>query len=245
MPSTGSSCGRRVRRARTGEFAARHHLTTAQLAALRRILEVLAADPAAPTAVRDPQAAVDVHIADSLSSLALPCVADARAIADLGAGAGFPGAVLAVALVQADVALVESSARKCVFLERLCAEAQIPGARVVRSRAEEWWEGVGTRDLVVARALAPLAVICEYAAPLLRVGGSLVAWKGAAPEDEAVAGARAADLLGLEPREVVRSSPYAGSVAHHLHVYRKVRETPPGYPRRPGVAVRRPLGGGA
>jgi len=115
----------------------------------------------------------------------------------------------------------------------------------VHARAEEWREGPATRDLGAARALAALAVICEYAAPLLRVGGALVAWKGAVPAAEAQAGARAADLLGLEAREVVRTEPYAGSVAHHLHVYRKVRETPPGYPRRPGVAVRHPLGGRA
>ena len=104
---------------------------------------------------------------------------------------------------------------------------------------------MATRDLVVARALATLAVICEYAAPLLTVGGALVAWKGAVPAAEAQAGARAADMLGLEAGEVVRTEPYAGSVAHHLHVYRKVGETPPRFPRRPGVAARRPLGGPA
>ena len=212
---------------------------------LARILEVLATDPTAPTTVRDPDRAVEVHIADSLSALELSCVADASTIADIGSGAGFPGAVLACALGRADVALVESSARKCAFLERLCTEAGIPGATVVHARVEEWHEGTATRDLVVARALATLAVICEYAAPLLTVGGALVAWKGAVPAAEALAGARAADVLGLEAGEVVRTEPYAGSVAHHLHVYRKVGETPPGYPRRPGVAARRPLGGPA
>ena len=230
---------------RLAELAARHDLAPAQLASLRRILEIIATDPMAPTAVRDPALAVDVHVADSLSALELPCVADAIAIADVGSGAGFPGVVLACALVRADVALVESAARRCAFLERLCEDAGISGTRVVHARVEEWREGFATRDLVVARAVAALAVICEYAAPLLRVGGSLVAWKGAAPAAEADAGARAADALGLEAREVVRSEPYAGSVAHHLHVYRKVRETPAGYPRRPGVAVRRPLGGPA
>ena len=230
---------------RLDELAARHDLAPAARASLARILEILAADPTAPTTVRDPDRAVDVHLADSLSALELSFVARARAIADLGSGAGFPGAVLACALASAQVALVESAARKCAFLERLCVDAKIPGATVVHARAEEWQEGLATRDLVVARALAPLAVICEYAAPLLHVGGALVAWKGAVPEAEAQAGMRAADTLGLEAGEVVRSAPYAGSVAHHLHVYRKVRETPPGYPRRPGVAVRRPLGGPA
>ena len=230
---------------RLDELVARHHLAPPARASLERILEILACDPTAPTTVRDPDRAVDVHLADSLSALELSCVADARVIADLGSGAGFPGAVLACALASAEVALVESAARKCAFLERLCADAKIPGATVVHARAEEWREGLATRDLVVARALATLAVICEYAAPLLRIGGALVAWKGDVSAVEAQAGVRAADVLGLEAGEVVRSAPYAGSVAHHLHVYRKVRETPPGYPRRPGVAVRRPLGGPA
>ncbi len=230
---------------RLDELAVRHRLAPPARMSLARILEILAADPAAPTAVRDPERAVDVHLADSLSALELSCVADARAIADLGAGAGFPGAVLACALRHADVALVESSARKCAFLEKLCVEAAIPGATVVHARVEEWREGTATRDLVVARALATLAVICEYAAPLLQVGGALVAWKGVVPAAEAQAGVRAADVLGLEAGEVVRTEPYAGSVAHHLYVYRKVRETPPRFPRRPGVAARRPLGGAA
>jgi 16S rRNA (guanine527-N7)-methyltransferase len=227
---------------RLDALAARFRLAPPARTSLARILELLAADPNAPTTVRDPDSAVEVHVADSLTALELSCVADARAIADIGSGAGFPGAVLACALRRADVALVESSARKCAFLERLCEYAAIPGATVVHSRVEEWRAGTATRDLVVARALATLAVICEYAAPLLAVGGALVAWKGAVPEEEALAGARAAEALGLEAGEVVRTEPYAGSVAHHLHVYRKVRETPPGFPRRPGVAVRRPLG---
>jgi 16S rRNA (guanine527-N7)-methyltransferase len=98
---------------------------------------------------------------------------------------------------------------------------------------------------VVARALAPLAVLCEYAAPLLALDGSLVAWKGEVGAVEALAGDRAAALLGLSSAGAVRGEPYAGSVAHHLHVFRKIAPTPAGYPRRAGVASRRPLGGGA
>ena len=134
---------------RLDELAVRHLLAPSARISLAKILEILAADPAAPTTVRDPERAVEVHIADSLSALELPCVADARAIADVGSGAGFPGAVLACALAAADVALVESSARKCAFLERLCVDAAIPGARwctpASRSggrawrRATSWW----------------------------------------------------------------------------------------------------------
>jgi 16S rRNA (guanine527-N7)-methyltransferase len=219
----------------------RWRLDPGQLERLARVLAVLAGDDDAPSAVRD-AAALDIHVADSLSGLVLDCVRDARAIADLGSGAGFPGVVLAIALPWAQVALVESAARKCQFLARLCVEAGVANAEVVHARAEEWREGIGAHDLVVARALAALPVLCEYAAPLLELGGSLVAWKGSVARDEAAAGARAASALGLGAARAIRVEPYAGSVSHHLYVYRKLAATPPGFPRRAGLARKRPLG---
>jgi len=228
--------------ARVGELGERWALGADQVSALAGLLEGLRADPLAPSAVRG-ATAVDVHIADSLSALELECVRAARRVADLGSGAGFPGLALAVALPGARVALVESAARRCAFIERLRARVGVANADVVCARVEEWREGLGGHDLVVARALAPLAVLCEYAAPLLEIGGSLVAWKGATDAAEAQAGGRAALVLGLHDEGAVRSAPYPGSVAHHLHVYRKVAPTPPGYPRRAGIARKRPLGG--
>ena len=233
-----SSTGQRL-----AELGRRWGLDEAQLWTLSDLLALLAADQHAPSTVRGP-AAVDVHVADSLSALALEPVRRAKSVADLGSGAGFPGAVLAIALRQARVALVESAARKCDFLERLVSTLGIANARVVHARAEVWPQGVGGHDLVVARALAPLAVVCEYAAPLLALGGTLVAWKGEVAGVESRSGERAAEMLGLQAEGAVRSAPYAGSVAHHLHVFRKVAQTPAEYPRRPGAARKRPLGGG-
>jgi 16S rRNA (guanine527-N7)-methyltransferase len=226
---------------RLAALGSRWGLAATAVDQLARVLAVLADDPSAPSTVRGAEA-VDVHIADSLSALALDAVRSARTIADLGSGAGFPGVVLAIGLPAARVALVESAARKCAYLRRVCVEAGVANVEVVHARAEEWSAGLGASDLVTARALAPLPVLCEYAAPLLALGGSLVAWKGAVAESEAAAGARAAAALGLEPREAVRSDPYAGSMAHRLFVYRKLGPTPPGFPRRVGIARRRPLG---
>jgi 16S rRNA (guanine527-N7)-methyltransferase len=83
--------------------------------------------------------------------------------------------------------------------------------------------------------------LCEYAAPLLRIGGVLVCWKGAVPDDEAADGRAAAGVLGLSEPSVVPVTPYAGSERRTLWVFSKVRETPAGYPRRPGMATKRPL----
>lgn len=211
--------------------------------ALARVLELQASDPTASTTVRNPAEAVGRHVADSLSALALPYVAAARRIADLGSGAGWPGLALAAALPDAAVSLVESQVRHCRYLERAVEVAGLANVTVVHARAEDWPAGLGAHDLVTARALAALPVLVEYAAPLLVEGGHLVAWKGAVPEDESRAGAAAAAIVGLEPLPPVAVAPFPGARDHSLHPFRKVGPTPARFPRRPGMATKRPLGG--
>jgi 16S rRNA (guanine527-N7)-methyltransferase len=208
-------------------------------APLARILALQASDPAASTTVRDPLEAVDRHVADSLVALDVPCVRAAHVLADIGSGAGWPGLALAVALPAARVFLVESAIRHCRYLERAVAAAGLDNAQVVHARVEEW---PGACDVVTARALAALPVVLEYAAPLLVDGGHVVAWKGAVGADEATAGASAARELGLVPVEARKVEPYAGARDHSLHVFRKIGPTPARFPRRPGMAVKRPLG---
>ena len=223
--------------------AVRQDLSAGQLEQLERVLGALQADEHAPTAVRDPERAANVHVNDSLSALELEPIRCARRIADLGSGAGFPGIALAVALPTAEVILIESQRRRCEFLRRVSALAGIENARVICTRAEEWREGLKANDAVVARALGPVPVVLEYAAPLLRVGGSLVDWRGALGPRQAEAAALAAAELGLRRVEVRRVEPFAGAREHHLHVYLKLRETPARFPRRAGIARKRPLGG--
>ena len=210
-------------------------------AAIERLLGLLESDPAAPTAVRARAEALDVHVADSLSALELDAVRAARRVADLGAGAGFPGLVLAVALPAAHIALVESVGRKCAWLGRAIEAMGLANAGVVNARAEDWPAGIGAHDLVTARALAPLNVLVEYAAPLLQEGGALVAWKGRRDRDEEADGAAAAQRLGLELCGITRVHPFNDARDRHLYLYLKVGPTPNGYPRRPGMARKRPL----
>lgn len=208
--------------------------------ALHTLLKLLE-PPDAPTSVHDPATGVDVHIADSLTGVEIEEVRSARVIADIGSGAGLPGLVLAAALPDAHVFLVEAAARKCEFMRSAAAAMGLGNVDVVWSRAEAWSDGMGRCDVVCARALAPLSVLCEYAAPLLREHGLLVAWKGAVADAEAADGAAAAAHLGLEadaPRPVV---PFTGSARRTLYVLRKVAPTPRNYPRRPGIATKRPL----
>jgi 16S rRNA (guanine527-N7)-methyltransferase len=152
---------------------------------IRLLLEALAAEADPHTSVSRPAQALDVHVADSLSGLeAGDALTSARRIADVGAGAGFPGLALAIALPGAEVDLIESTGRKAAMISRLAQAARLENARAVHARAEEWAAtppaaggGAEAYDGVVARAVAALPVLVEYAAPLLRVGGALVEWK--------------------------------------------------------------------
>jgi 16S rRNA (guanine527-N7)-methyltransferase len=230
-------------------LAARHRLRRGAAAQIGRILDALAAEPDPHTSVSDPEAAVEVHIADSLSGLEVDELAAANRIADIGAGAGFPGLVLAVALPRAQVDLVESAGRKTAVIDRLIQAAELSNARSITTRAEELASvpaalggGREAYDAVTARALGPLALLVEYAAPLLRGDGVLVAWKGARDADEEAAGAAAAREVGMAVERVVPVRPFESSQNRHLQVFRKVSATPPGFPRRAGMARKRPLG---
>ena len=225
------------------------HLSDESREALRAVLELLAEEGSAPTAVRDPERGWRVHVADSLSGLEVEALRAARRIADLGAGAGFPGLPLAVALPGSLVDLIESTGRKCEFVRRAIERAGIDNARVVCERSESWAAqrppdgGRESYDAVTARAVGRLSTLAELASPLLAEGGVLVAWKGRRDADEEAELGRAAARLAMGVDEVRWVGPYAGSRHRHLHVLRKTGPTPDNLPRRPGMAKKRPLGG--
>lgn len=225
------------------DLGKRYGLSDGQLTRLAEILSALALDDLAPTSVREPAQALDVHLADSLVALELERVREAREIADIGAGAGFPGLPLAVALPESEVRLVESQARKCAFIERVVGVAGIENAQAICARVEEWPEGIEAHDVVLARAVAAQPIVLEYAAPLLRLGGALVDWRGRRDPEEERAGLQAAEMLGLEREALLWLEPFEGARDHHLHVWVKTRETPDRFPRRVGTAGKKPLAG--
>ncbi len=190
---------------------------------LERWLEALVATPGL-TSVRDPAEARRVHLEDSLSALETVRRFNGS-IVDVGSGGGAPGIPLAAALPEREITLLESNRRKCAFLERWPAE--LPNLRVVCGRAEE--QPVDTYGIAVAKALAPPPVAAEWCLPLVAPGGAAVLFVGPSAESERVA-AVAEELAA----ELVESPP-------GLLVLRKVGPTPPGFPRRPGIARKRPL----
>jgi 16S rRNA (guanine527-N7)-methyltransferase len=217
-------------------------LSETGLARLAALLDLIADDEHARTAIQDRARARDAHIADSLAALEVEAIRTAGTIADIGSGAGFPGLALAIALPLAAVRLIESRRRSCEFLVRACSVAGVANAAVVWTRVEEWTAGLGANDAVTARALAPQPVVLEYAAPLLRAGGVLVDWRGRRSHGEEAASLAAAAELGLELREIRHVTPFAAAADRHLHIFEKVAPTPARFPRRTGVGRKRPLG---
>jgi len=212
---------------------------------LAALLLALAAEPSPPTSVTAPDEAASVHVADGLSGLAAPPLGQAARIADIGAGAGFPGLVLAAALPSAQIDLIEATSRKCEVIQRLATAADLSNATAIPVRAEELAaaDGAEAYDIVTARALSSLAVLAEYAAPLLQLGGSLVAWKGVRDPAEEQAGHQAAQILGLQPLPPTPVRPFKGSRERNIYIYTKTEPTPARFPRRPGMATKRPLAG--
>jgi 16S rRNA (guanine527-N7)-methyltransferase len=212
-------------------------------AAIETLVGLLATDPAAPTAVTDPAEVRRVHVADSLSGLRFAELAEAARICDVGAGAGLPGLVLAAALPQTEVVLVDSVTRKCDFIRVAAESAGLENVTVIDERAESpAVVDAGPFDVVTARAVGRLSTLAELASPLLGDGGVLIAWKGRRDPAEEAELQRAGPQLAMEWAEVAWVGPYAGSENRHLHLIRKCGPTPAGLPRRAGMAKKRPRG---
>jgi 16S rRNA (guanine527-N7)-methyltransferase len=212
-------------------------------AKLETVLALLAEERASVSSVVD-ERAWQVHVLDSLTGLEVPGLCGAKRIADVGAGAGFPGLVLAVALPEARVDLVESVGRKCEFMRRAIAAAGIPNATVHNARSEDLASGGGREayDAVTARAVGRLSTLAELASPLLKPDGVLVAWKGKRDAEEERQLENASEQLAMTPEQILDVGNRAGSEHRHLHVIRKSGPTPPNLPRNPGIAKKRPKG---
>jgi 16S rRNA (guanine527-N7)-methyltransferase len=196
---------------------------TERLGVLDRWLEAVVATPGL-TALTDPGEARRVLLDDALRGVSL-VEQEVGPIVDVGSGGGTPGIPLAASLSNREVTLLEAERRKCDFLDRWTADLE--NLRVVWGRAEE--QPLETYGVAVAKALAEPAVALEWCLPLVGVGGAAVLWVGPSA-DRARAGAVAERLAGR-----LEAAPSGFLVA------RKTGPTPPGFPRRPGMARKRPL----
>ena len=190
------------------------------------------------TAITEDTQVAKLHLLDSLTVL---CCADLRGktLIDVGCGAGFPGVPLAIACPEANITLLDSLGKRVKWLEQILPQLGIH-AECVTARAEE---AVASRresyDFATSRAVARLNILLELTAPYVKVGGAVLAMKGAAAREELSECAGAMKKLGLK-LEAVREFPI-DDTSHAVIVLRKIAPTPKQYPRRYAKIKQSPL----
>ena len=191
------------------------------------------------TAITQPDQVAKLHLLDSLTVL---CCADLKGkqIIDVGCGAGFPGVPLAIACPEAKVTLLDSLAKRMNWLDTVLPVLGVTNARTLTARAEE---AVAQRrekfDFATSRAVARLNILLELTAPYVRVGGRVLAMKGAAAREELAEAKNAIKRLGLQLEEV-KDFPIDGA-SHSVIILKKVAPTPSQYPRRYAKIKQAPL----
>ena len=224
-------------------------LSDAQLAQFAAYTHLLAAGNrrANLTAITEPEAVQVRHYLDSLTAvLALRDWPDGMRVMDLGAGAGFPGIPLKIVFPGIKLTLADSVGKKTAFLHELTAQLGLDGVDIRTARAEELGRAADCRsrfDIVLARGVARMPTLLEYALPLCRVGGRLLAWKG----QDGPAEAQGSHKALRELKGAVASVQSADVISPPLPSNRwlitvmKTGPTQGRYPRRVGVPAKQPL----
>jgi 16S rRNA (guanine527-N7)-methyltransferase len=200
------------------------------------------------TSVSDYEGVQRRHFGESLAIAAalyragLLAPSQESSVLDLGAGAGFPSVPIKIVHPALRLTLLEATHKKATFLEHLVAHLGLADVAVIAERAETLAHDPGHRekyDLVLARAVAPLAALAELALPFLRIGGFLAAPKGSRAPQELDNAARAIELCG---GRITSAEPLPSpALSPTLQLVEKSRPTPAAYPRRPGLPAKRPL----
>lgn len=181
------------------------------------------------------------HIKDSESLISVIDLQGLQVL-DMGSGQGLPAIPLAICQPDSQIILVESDLKKSQFLQRIVSKLDLKNACVIRSRVEDMGKSAEYRsrfDLVTCRAVAGLSTLLEWGLPLLKVGGILVAWKGARADEELKESEKALEVLGGIVQQVKNYE--IGDRNRCLVLIRKENECPPQFPRRGGQAKKRPL----
>ncbi|MFA4906528.1 MAG: 16S rRNA (guanine(527)-N(7))-methyltransferase RsmG [Candidatus Margulisiibacteriota bacterium] len=187
------------------------------------------------TSITDPEEIRKKHFEDSLLLLQAIQLTN-ESVADVGAGAGFPGIPLKIACPGIKLTLIDSVKKKVEFMQHMIKTLDLKDAEAVWSRAEDFAAKNRERfDLAVSRAVAKLNVLCEYCLPLIKVGGFFISYKEEKVEAEVEAAGKAIETLGGKLKEIKKFP------LRSLVIIEKAKLTPLKYPRRAGMAKKKPL----
>lgn len=193
------------------------------------------------TSVTDEKGVRYKHFYDSIFGEKF--ISNGASVVEIGSGGGFPSIPLKIVRDDLKFTLIEATAKKCRFLESVVDSLSLNCVQVLNIRAEEGAHNKNLRekfDFAVARAVAQLNTLCEYCLPYVRVGGAFIAYKGDAAEEVKSAG-NAIKLLGGEIEDIVSYSLPEDFGKRSLIVIRKIKPTPPLYPRGQGKERKQPL----
>ncbi|MGI6257150.1 MAG: 16S rRNA (guanine(527)-N(7))-methyltransferase RsmG [Anaerovoracaceae bacterium] len=200
------------------------------------------------TAITDPAEFEEKHFVDSLLIGELEEFRESQKVVDIGTGGGFPGIPLAIAYPRKEFLLVDSLGKRLKIVKEIAEEIGIDNVTVLHSRAEDLGRNKDYRerfDLCVSRAVAHLAVLSEYCIPLVKPGGSFIAYKGPEAEAEVAASGKAVAILGGEEAKIVRPRALSAvggyGLDHPLVVVKKKKKTPAAHPRKAGTPAKMPI----
>jgi len=195
------------------------------------------------TGIKSSQDIIIKHFLDSLTCSLGFNPANGVNIIDIGTGAGFPGVPLKICYPEIKLTLLDSSEKHIEFLYHLKKQLQIEfeillGRNEDFGRREEYRERY---DLVVARAVAKLNTLVEWALPFLKTGGIFISLKGVEIKDELIQAQNAINILGGKLKEQIQITLPIVHEGRNLVIIEKITSTPLEYPRRPGIPKRKPL----
>lgn len=196
------------------------------------------------TAITDREEFIRKHFLDSLTCCPFPETEKAEKIIDVGTGAGFPGIPLALMFPDKKFTLMDSLKKRLKIIDELVGESGIANVRTLHGRAEDLGRVKEHReqyDLCVSRAVANLAVLAEYTLPFLKLGGTLLAYKGPEALQEIKGSGEAIRTLGGLLSEERRVTIPGLEASHVILVINKIKPTPPAYPRKAGTPAKEPL----
>ncbi len=195
------------------------------------------------TAITERDQVIVKHFLDSLSiAPILRQFTPSVRLIDIGTGAGFPGIPLKIVFPDTRLTLVETTGKKVAFLKHMIVQLHLHDTLAIQARAEDLGRDQVHREkyaVAVARAVANLATLLEYALPFVYIGGLFIAQKGVTVEEEIREARRALDAMGGRVREIVPVQ-LPGLEPRHLIVVEKIAPTPAAYPRRAGMPERKP-----
>ena len=196
------------------------------------------------TRILSPADMAKSHFVDSIDAARRGYIDSRAQIIDIGTGAGFPGVPVKIADPSVKMTLLDSLNKRITFLNELTKKLELDNVDCIHMRAEDGGSDKKLResfDMCVSRAVANLAVLCEYCLPFVKVGGQFISMKGPDVSEEIAEAEKAVKVLGGEITEVKKAIIPETDITHSLIIIKKVKPTPSKYPRKAGKAKKEPI----